>query len=243
MPSSQTKAEVLPPDEAIQKAEVEVNRKRYPDAKLILKQSLTANPKSIPVYMALYSACTKSNDWSDALWSLEKVMEVDPSKEKDVYVDYAKALFKLQRYSKSKAAYTKVLGFGKDLDEAHKGLIQIALREKDEPAAKAEYKEYFKVKPNDGDMHWEFANFLYKGGKGLQDSLPEYKAASDCRPDDSRGHEQYAYLLLCNKDYDGSVNAYIKAIKSAHTAAEAQRLNNALKYARQSQKRAGAQPK
>lgn len=235
-------AEAISPEDAIQKAEVEINRKRFPDAKLILKKAIAANPKSIPLYMELHSACLKSNDWSDAVSSLEKVMEIDPAKEKDVYTDYAKALFQLHRYDKAKAAFARALGFGKDKAEIHKSLIQLALREKDEPAANAEYKEYLKLKPNDGDMHWEYANFLYKGGKGLKESLPEYKAASDNRPNDSRGHEHYAYLLLCNKDFDASVDAYIKAIRVAPQG-DVSRLNGALKYARQQQKLATGKSK
>jgi tetratricopeptide (TPR) repeat protein len=240
---SQQQDEWISPDEAIQKAEVEINRKRFPDAKLILKKAINVNPKNASLYMELYSACIKSNDWSDAVSSLEKAMEIEPAREKDVYVDYGKALFQLHRYDKAKLAFARALSFGKNKDEIHKTLIQMALREKDEPEAIAEYKEYLKVKPGDGDMHWEFANFLYKGGKGLKESLPEYKAASDCRPNDSRGHEHYAYLLLCDKDFEGSINAYTKAIKVCPNPGEVSRLNAALKYAKQQQKLAGGQPK
>src|SRR5262249_3906082 len=158
----------------------------------------SANPKSIPLYMELYQTCLKSNDWSDAASSLEKVMEIDPAKEKDVYVDYGKALYQLHRYDKAKDALNKALAFGKNKDEIYKAMVQIALREKDEPAAIQQYREYLKIKPNDGDAHWELANLLYK--KNLKDSLPEYKAASEDRPMNSYGHERYAYLLLCNKE-------------------------------------------
>lgn len=228
--------EALKPDDAIQKARIEVNRKRFPDAKLILKQSIKANPKSIALYTELYDTCVKSNDWSDASGSLEKIMEIAPDKEKDLYVDYAFTLFKLQRYEKAKAAYDKALGFGKNKDEIYKTLIKIALAAKppDEPTAEAQYREYFKVKPNDGDMHWEYANFLYRAKK-TKESLVEYKLASENRPKDSYGHERLAYLLLVEKDYDGSIAAYKKAIGSRGPDPH---LREALKYALQQQKRA-----
>lgn len=235
---SKAPAEAKAPEEAIQKARLEANRNRFSEAKLVLKQSLAANQQSVPLYMELYATCVKAKDWSDAAQSLERVMELDASKEKDVYADYGQALFQLRRYEKARTVLNKALGYGKDKDLIHKSLVKIALAEKDDPEATAEYREYLKLKPGDGDMHWEFANYLYKLGK-IKDSLPEYKAASDNRPHDSYGHERYAYLLLCEKDYSGSVAAYKKAIAANPNDG---RLREALKYALQRQK-AEAGPK
>jgi len=229
----------LSPDEAIQKARLEAGRKHFAEAKQALKQALSSNQKNVALYSELYDVCSKSNDWSDATSSLEKLMECDPSREKDVYIDYAKALFHLQRYDKAKTAALKAITLGKDKEEAHRLLFQIALRKKDEPAAIAEYREYLKLKPNDGDIHWEFANLLYKNGAGLKDALPEYKAAADNRPQDSYGHERAAFLLLFDKQYDASISEYTKAIKTAPPS-DSGRLNAALKYAQAQQKAAAA---
>jgi tetratricopeptide (TPR) repeat protein len=229
----------LSPDEAISKARQEIGRKHFAEAKQAIKQSLIGNPKNTALYAELYEVCSKSNDWSDAAFALEKLAEADPSRERDYYVDYAKALFHLQRYEKAKAPALKAIASGKDKDEAHRLLYQIALRQKDEPTAIAEYREYLKLRPNDGEVHWEFANMLYKDGKGLKEALPEYKAAADNRPANSYGHERAAFLLLFDKQYDASISEYIKAIKTA-PASESGRLNQALKYAQAQQKAAGA---
>lgn len=232
-PKAVNPGDVMPPDQAIQKAKIEIDRKRYGDAKLALKQSLQGNPKHVGLYMTLYDACLRSNDWSDAAYSLEKVMEIDPSKEKDVYGDYGQTLYHLKRYDKAKAVFEKALTYGKDKEGIRKTLIKIATYQKDAPFATTQYKEYLKLKPNDGDMHWEYANFLYREGK-IKESLPEYKLASDNRPNDTYGHERYAYLLLVEKDYEGSINAYKRALSTNSD----QRLKDGLKYAMQQQKQA-----
>ena len=217
------------PEDAVQKAKQEVARKRFGDAKLVLKQSLAGNQQSVPLYMELYDVSVKSNDWSDAFNSLEKVMEIDLDREKDVYADYAYTLYKLKRYDKAKLAFARALGFGKNKDLIHKTLMQIALQEKDEPTADYEYKEYLKVKPSDGDMHWEYANFLYKGKK-LKESIPEYKLAAQYRPNDGYGHGFLAQLLLIEKDYDGAMAEYRKAISTSR-AESANAYRDGLKYA------------
>ena len=216
------------PEEAIQQARQDIARKRFADAKLVLKQCLSTNPQNVPLYMELYDASVKSNDWSDALSSLEKVMEIDLSKEKDVYADYGYTLYKLKRYDKAKLAFARALGFGKNKEMIHKTLIQIALQQKDEPSVDYEYKEYLKIKPTDGDMHWEYANFLYKGKK-IKESIPEYKLAAQNRPNDSYGHAFLAQLLLVDKDYDGAIAEYKKAISTCTTNPEP--LRDGLKYA------------
>lgn len=233
-------AEIKTPEEAIQKARMEVERKRFTDAKLALKQCLNSNPKNIQLYMELHSVAVKANDWSDASQSLEKVMELDPSKEKELYSDYGQTLYKLKRYDKAKTVFAKALVYGKDKDAIHKTLIQIALHEKDDPSAIAEYKEYLKLKPNDGDMHWEYANFLYKGKK-LKESIPEYKLAAQHRPNDSYGHAFLGQLLLVEKDYDGAVSEFKKAIQTK--GGDAGSLRESLRYALKQQKLAAGPPK
>lgn len=228
VPTAAAAPEVKTPEEAIQIAKHEVARKHFADAKLALKQSLAGNPQSVPLYMELYDVSVKSNDWSDALNSLEKVMEIDSSKEKDVYADYGYTLYKLKRYDKAKMSFARALSFGKNKDLIHKTMIQIALQQKDEPSADYEYKEYLKVKPNDGDMHWEYANFLYKGKK-LKEAIPEYKLAAKNRPNDSYGHAFLAQLLLVEKDFDGAAAEYKKAITTCTTDASA--LREGMKYA------------
>ena len=229
----QPKGDVIAPDLAIQKAKIEIDRKHYAEAKAALKQSISGNPKHLGLYLTLYDACVRANDWSDGAWSLEKVMEVDPSKEKDVYGDYGQCLAQLKRYDKAKSVLEKALGYGKDKEGIRKTLIKIATYQKDSAGIAMNYKEYFKLKPQDGDMHWEFANQLYREGK-IKESLPEYKLASDFRPTDSYTHERYAYLLLVEKDYEGSINAYKRAISTNPDA----RLKDGLKYAMQQQKKA-----
>ncbi len=229
--------EVIPPEQAIEKSRLEVDRKRFGDAKQALKQSIGGNQTNLPLYEELYSVCVKSNDWSDAAFSLEKIIELDPAKEKEVYADYGVTQFKLRRYDRARTILEKALEYGKNLDLVRQTLVKIALVQKDDPEAIKQYREYLKLKPDDGEMHWEFANYLYKLGK-IKDSLPEYKLASEKRPMNSYGHERYAYLLLIEKDYAGSIEAYKKAI-SVSLPKDTSRLNIALKYALQQQKLAG----
>ncbi|MBX9688537.1 MAG: hypothetical protein K2X27_17645 [Candidatus Obscuribacterales bacterium] len=233
-PSSQL--EKLNAADSIRKAEVELNRKRFAEAKTIVKKALAQCDEKTGLYLELYKISVASNDWSDASLSLEKVFELEPAREKDLMLEYAQALLKLRRNAKAKTAFNKALAFGRNKEDAYRGLIKIAQLEKDDPEAQIQMKEYLKLAPNDGDMHFEYANLLYKAGN-LKESILEYKIASDKRPHDSYGHERLAYLLLCQKDFDGSINAYKKAIAVRPSEA---RLKQALSYAI-SQKRASQQ--
>jgi len=217
--------EGVPPDLALQKAKIDMDRKRYTDAKSILKQSLNTNQKNVQLYICLFDACKRGKDWSDASSALEKIMELEPSREKDYLGEYGQTLFHLRRYDKAKQVLTKAISLGKDADLLRKDLIQIALFQNDEPESIRQYQEYLKLKPNDGDMHWEFANYLYRNKK-IKESIPEYKLASDNKPDDAYAHERTAYLLMIEKDYDGSILYYKRAISKSNDA----RLKLGLQY-------------
>ena len=234
-PAPKPVVEGVPPDLALQKAKIDMDRKRYGDAKSILKQSLNTNQKNIQLYICLFDACKRGKDWSDASTALEKIMELEPSREKDYLGEYGQTLFHLRRYDKSKQVLTKALSFGKDTDQLRKVLIQIAQFQNDEPETVKQYQEYLKLKPNDGEMHWEFANYLYRNKK-IKESIPEYKLASDNKPDDAYAHERTAYLLMIDKDYDGSILYYKRAISKNNE----QRLKVGLQYVTALKKKAAA---
>lgn len=222
-------------DEAILKAKAELAKNKFVEARQILKQSIRSNPKNVQLLMEYYPVCVKTNDWSDALQTCEKIFALDASKEKDLYVGYAEAFLKLRRTEKAQAAFQKALTFGKDKELIHHRLIEIAKLQKDEPGAEKEYTEYLKLRPTDGDMQFEYANILYKNKK-TKEALTHYKLASENKPYDSSFHERYAYLLLFEKDYAGSIAEYRKAIQA--DPKQSARLTTALKFARAQQKAA-----
>ena len=219
-------------DESIQKAKAEIARNRFSEARAILKQSINANPKELKLYLEYYPLTVKTNDWSQAVQTLETIFELDPAKESEYYVGYGDAYYKLRKMDKAQMIYDKALGFGKDKDVIHRKLIDVAKQQKSESLLEKEYAEYLKLKPTDGEMQFEFANLLYKL-KRNKEALAHYRLASDNRPYDSYTHERLAYILLYEKDYAGSIDAYRKAIAANPRDS---RLIAALKYAREQQK-------
>lgn len=225
--------------EVIEKARFQSNAGNLVEARQLLKQAIRTNPKDVQLLLEYYPICVKSNDWSDAVQTLEKIFALDPAKEKDLYAGYGEALYKLRRLDKAQLAFNKALDFGKDKELIHRTLIEIAKQQKNDLMAESEYAEYLKLKPNDGDMHFEYANTLYKLKK-TKDALAHYKLASQLKPADAYVQEKLAFMLLSEKDYAGSIAAYRKAIQA--DPKNSARLAAALKYAREQQKAAAGQP-
>lgn len=197
--------------ELVTNAKAAVAKERYDQAKLCYKQALNASPDDLQLHLDYYKVAMKTHDWSDAAASLEKAFLLDPSREKDHYVDYGENLFRLRRYDKAQTALKKALGFGKDKGRIHKYLLLIAQFQKDNAAVEEEFAEYLKAEPGDGDQQLNFANLLYKKGK-TKDALAHYKAASAAKPADPSIHETIGYILLTEKNWDASIEEYRKAL-------------------------------
>ena len=239
--SSNSSSSPVPLDDAsvkeqIEKARVQVNAGNLAEARLILKQAIRSNPMNIQLLIEYHPVCVKSNDWSDAVMTLEKIFKLEPAKEKDFYAAYGESLYKLRRLDKAQIAFNKALDFGKDKELIHRTLVEIAKQQKNDLMAESEYAEYLKLKPNDGDMQFEYANILYKLKK-TKEAVAHYKLASQLKPNDAYIQEKLAFLLLAEKDYAGSIAAYRRAIQA--DPRNSARLAAALKFARAQQKAAG----
>lgn len=220
-----------------------IHREKFQQAQQPLKRALELSPNNMSILNQYYEVTVKSRDWSNAQWALEKIFALDPAKEKDLYADYAQTLYNLRKYDKAKTALKKALTYGKDKDKIYKTLIRIALLEKETVLADEYYLEYFKVAPKEPELRREYADWLRKKGK-VKESLPHYKVAAEGKPQDSQLHEIYAYLLMTEKDYNGSIQEYQKAMSCADTAGQA-RIQAAYKFAVEQQRaaqRAAAPP-
>lgn len=223
-------------NESIDKARSLVSAGNLVEARQLLKQLIRSNPKEVRLLLEYYPVCVKSNDWSDSVQTLEKLFVLDPAKEKDLYAGYGEALYKLRRLDKAQVAFNKALDFGKDKELIHRTLIEIAKQQKNDLMAESEFAEYLKLKPNDGDMQFEYANTLYKL-KRNKEAVARYKLAAQLKPTDSYVQEKLGFVLLSERDYAGSIAAYRKAIQADPKSSA--RLGAALKYARAQQKAAG----
>lgn len=226
--------------DSIERARMEAYNKNYSEARQILKRALNAEPKNLQLLMEYYPITVKTNDWSDGVQVLERIFEISPEKEKDFYFDYADGLLKMRRLDKAQVAFLKAINFGKNKEMAYKKLMEIAKQKKDESGLETAYQEYLKLKPKDGDIHFEYADLLYRN-KRVTEAMTHYKQASENKPYDAYMHERFAYILLFEKDFDGSVAEYKKAIQTTPRDKRS-RLEAALKYARSKQAPATTPP-
>lgn len=222
-----------------------VHREKYQQAQQPLKRALELSPNNMAILKELYEVSTKARDWSNTLSALEQILALDPSKEKDLYADYGQVLFNLHKYDKAKTVLKKALSFGKDKDKIFRALVKIAVLEKEDILAEEYYLEFFKVAPKDADLRLQYASYLRKRGK-VKEAIPHLRIASEGLPNDSRFHETFAYLLLTEKDYNGSLEEYKRAMACAPTGS-VQRIQVAYKFAaaqqRAAQKSSGTAPK
>lgn len=203
----------------------------YELAKKHFKESLRDHPEQANLYPGYWETCAHTNDWSEALRSLNKMFELNPALKKDYLWALGQALYELRRWESATATLKESLKYGKNLEEVHTYLLKIAQNERNTPQIIAEYTALIKMKPGDYKLQLELANLLELEGRHA-DAISRYKSASTLNPSDGALLARVAYMIMYyNKDFSSAINFYQKA--SSADPANAGKYNDSVKYCMQ----------
>lgn len=209
-------------------------------AKKHFKEAINAQPDNPDAYPGFIEACQKAKDWSETQRSIEKYLTLNPGKERDYRWQVAEALFQMQKFDKSTPELKKALGYGHHQDQIHRMLLKTAQIQNNNAEVVNEYNALCKLKPNDYQTQLDYAALLERLAKP-QEAIAHYRAATTANPTDGRTMGRLAYLLMYhNKDYDGAINMYMKAM--AADPANAKTYQDGVAYCQQ-QKQLASQPK
>jgi Flp pilus assembly protein TadD len=116
----------------------------------------------------------------------------------------------------------------------HRCLLQIYVSQRKGEAA-GEYNALLAMKPADGQLHYDYANFLLRGGNNAA-AAGQYRLATKYQPRNADFQIGLGNALLHAKDYNGAVNAYRRAVEiggATGTQSPTDLLNRALQYQQQ----------
>lgn len=181
-------------------------------AKNHFKEALHILPDQLDVYPDLIEACRKSNDWSEAGRAIQKLEELDPKRAKEYDWQYGEAMFNLVKWDKAQPVLKKSLAHGHHQEQIHRMLLTIAKQQKNNADVLTEYAALTKLKPGDYQLRMDYAAMLELAAKP-QEAIAQYRAAINNNPTDGATMGRIAYMLMYhNKDYDGAMAMYNKAI-------------------------------
>jgi tetratricopeptide (TPR) repeat protein len=204
------------------------------------KEAINVQPENSEPYPGLIESCQKCNDWSETQHAIEKYLQLVPAKEREYQWQLGEALFHLQRYDKSTPLLKKAAGNGHHQEQIHKMLLKTAQIQNDNAEVLAEYNALCKLKPNDYQTQMDYAVLLERLAKP-QEAIAHYRAATNANPTDGRTMGRLAYLIMFhNKDYDGAIAVYNKAMAADPTNAKS--YQDGIAYCMQ-QKQLASQPK
>jgi tetratricopeptide (TPR) repeat protein len=209
-------------------------------AKKHYKEAIHVQPENAETYPGYIESCQKTNDWSETQHGIERYLQMKPEKEREYSWQLGESLFHLQKYDKAVPVLKKSLAYGHHQEQIHRMLLKVAQIQNDNPEVIAEYNALCKVKPNDYQTHMDFAVLLERLSKP-QEAITQYRAATNANPTDGRTMGRLAYLMMFhNKDYDGAIGCYNKAMAADPTNAKS--YQDGIAYCMQ-QKQLASQPK
>lgn len=185
----------------------------HPDyAKRHFKEAMHVQPENPETYPGYIEACQRTNDWSETQHGIEKLVQLQPTMEKDYSWQLGEALFHLNRYDKAVPQLKKSLAYGHHQEQIHRMLLKIAQVQANNVDVCAEYAALCKLKPADYKTHIEFGALLERLAKP-QEAIAQYRAATAANPADGATFGRLAYLIMYhNKDYNTAIDCYNKAM-------------------------------
>lgn len=116
----------------------------------------------------------------------------------------------------------------------HRCLLQIYLSQRKSEAG-GEYLALLAAKPSDAQLHYDYANFLLRGGNS-GGATAQYQAAIKYAPRNADYQVGLGNALMRNKNYRGAVAAYRRAVEiggATGSQSPAQLLQTAQQYVQQ----------
>jgi len=184
-------------------------------------QAIELSPKSTDFMAEYYKLCMKTRDWPGVAYVLPKWFAVEPAREREYSGSYGLALVQTGKLDKAGAALKKALASGKEPANTHEGLLRLYLVQGNSDGAMREYRQTLRLKPNDADLHTEFAAMLWKQNK-LNEAVEEYRAVARLKPGDAPSQAALGFALMQSRDYAGAYAAYRRAAELAPKVANYQ---------------------